>query len=206
MFTVGDRKQAIFGFQGTEPAAFEAARLRFSQRAAEGERPFKGVDLVTNYRSSPAVLDVVDQWIAAGATELMGLDSGEKQPLPFKSAHPGRVELWQPLPVGKALDIADEEEAVEAESEDGEGAPSADSLAAASDPASLRLSRAIADEVQDWIANGKDGRSVAPGDVLILVRRRRDLAARIVARLQSRHVPVAGVDRFALTQPLAVQD
>jgi ATP-dependent helicase/nuclease subunit A len=41
---------------------------------------------------------------------------------------------------------------------------------------------------------------------LILVRRRRDLAARIVARLQSLHVPVAGVDRFSLTQSLAVQD
>src|SRR3546814_10119089 len=31
MFTVGDRKQAIFGFQGTEPAAFEAARIRFGR-------------------------------------------------------------------------------------------------------------------------------------------------------------------------------
>src|SRR3546814_9308343 len=41
---------------------------------------------------------------------------------------------------------------------------------------------------------------------MILVRRRRDLAARIVARLQALHVPVAGVDRFVLTQPLAVQD
>ncbi len=205
MFTVGDRKQAIFGFQGTEPAAFEAARIRFGERAAEGGRPFEDVDLVTNYRSSPAVLDVVDRWIASGATELMGLDSEEPPHLPFKSEHPGRVELWQPLPVGKALEGAEDEIEIE-ESDDGEGAPPADALAAASDPASLRLSRAIADEVQDWIANGKDGRSVAPGDVLILVRRRRDLAARIVARLQSRHVPVAGVDRFALTQPLAVQD
>src|SRR3546814_1617831 len=70
----------------------------------------------------------------------------------------------------------------------------------------MRLARAIADEVQGWIANGRDGRPVAPGDILILVRRRRDLAARIVARLQALHVPVAGVDRFALTQPLAVQD
>ena len=205
MFTVGDRKQAIFGFQGTEPAAFEAARLRFGERAAEGGRPFEDVDLVTNYRSSPAVLDVVDAWIAAGATDLMGLDSDEPPHLPFKSEHPGRVELWQPLPVGKAIDAADEDVEIEP-SEDGEDVPPGDSLRAASDPASLRLSRAIADEVQDWIAHGKDGRSVAPGDVLILVRRRRDLAARIVARLQSRHVPVAGVDRFALTQPLAVQD
>ncbi|QCB53488.1 double-strand break repair helicase AddA [Sphingopyxis sp. PAMC25046] len=202
MFTVGDRKQAIFGFQGTEPAAFEAARIRFGEWAAEGGQPFAEVDLITNYRSSPAVLDVVDAWVAGGGTEAMGLASDEPPHLPFRSAHPGRVELWQPLPVGKAL-------AAEGESEEAgeEGvAEGGDPLAPANDPASLRLSRAIADEVQEWILHGKDGRSVAPGDILILVRRRRDLAARIVARLQSLGVPVAGVDRFALTQPLGVQD
>lgn len=206
MFTVGDRKQAIFGFQGTEPAAFEAARIRFGERAMAGGRPFEDVDLDTNYRSSPAVLDVVDAWIAAGAPELMGLESDEPPHIPadFNRDRAGRVELWEPLPVGKALDAAADDEG---DREDGEeDAAPGDSSAAASDPASLRLSRAIADEVQDWIEHGKDGRSVAPGDILILVRRRRDLAARIVARLQSRHVPVAGVDRFSLTQSLAVQD
>ena len=201
MFTVGDRKQAIFGFQGTEPAAFEAARIRFGEWAADGGQPFAQVDLVTNYRSSPAVLDVVDAWVADGGTELMGLASDEPPHLPFRGAHPGRVELWQPLPVGKALAVDGEgEEAGDEEAERG------DPLAPASDPASLRLSRAIADEVHDWTLHGKDGRSVAPGDILILVRRRRDLAARIVARLQSLGVAVAGVDRFALTQPLGVQD
>jgi len=202
MFTVGDRKQAIFGFQGTEPAAFEAARIRFGEWAEDGGQPFAQVDLVTNYRSSPAVLDVVDAWVAKDGAELMGLASDEPPHLPFRSEHPGRVELWQPLPVGKAL--AADAEGEEASDEDaGEGG---DTLAPASDPASLRLSRAIADEVRDWTLHGKDGRSVAPGDILILVRRRRDLAARIVARLQSLGVPVAGVDRFALTQPLGVQD
>lgn len=202
MFTVGDRKQAIFGFQGTEPAAFEAARIRFGEWAADGGQPFAEVDLVTNYRSSPAVLDVVDAWVAGGGTGLMGLASDEPPHLPFRSGHPGRVELWQPLPVGKALAAGDESEEA-AEDDAGEGG---DPLAPANDPASLRLSRALADEVQGWIEHGKDGRSVAPGDILILVRRRRDLAARIVARLQSLGVPVAGVDRFALTQPLGVQD
>lgn len=206
MFTVGDRKQAIFGFQGTEPAAFEAARRSFARQAIEGDRPFEDVDLDTNYRSSPAVLDVVDAWIAAGAADLMGLDSDEPPHIPadFNRDRAGRVELWAPLPVGRALDV--DGDAAD-ESDDGdEGAAASPGDAAASDPASLRLSRAIADEVQEWIANGKDGRSVAPGDILILVRRRRDLAARIVARLQSLHVPVAGVDRFSLTQSLAVQD
>ena len=202
MFTVGDRKQAIFGFQGTEPAAFEAARLRFGEWAADGGQPFAEVDLVTNYRSSPAVLNVVDAWVGGGGAELMGLANDEPPHEPFRSEHPGRVELWQPLPVGKALAAeADDEEAGDEDAGEGGG-----SLAPASDPASLRLSRAIADEVRDWTLHGKDGRSVAPGDILILVRRRRDLAARIVARLQSLGVPVAGVDRFALTQPLGVQD
>ncbi|GAO76969.1 MULTISPECIES: double-strand break repair helicase AddA [unclassified Sphingopyxis] len=204
MFTVGDRKQAIFGFQGTEPAAFEAARIRFGEWAADGGQPFAEVDLVTNYRSSPAVLDVVDEWVAGGGTGLMGLASDEPPHLPFRSAHPGRVELWQPLPVGKA--IAAEGESEEGADEDMPEEGGGDPLAPANDPASLRLSRALADEVQGWIEHGKDGRSVAPGDILILVRRRRDLAARIVARLQSLGVPVAGVDRFALTQPLGVQD
>ncbi len=206
MFTVGDRKQAIFGFQGTDPMAFEAARRSFAKQAEAAGRPFEDVDLDTNYRSSPAVLDVVDAWIAAGAPERMGLESDEPPHIPavFNRDRAGRVELWEPLPVGKALDAAADDEG---DREDGdEDAAPGESSAAASDPASLRLSRAIADEVQDWIEHGKDGRSVAPGDILILVRRRRDLAARIVARLQSRHVPVAGVDRFSLTQSLAVQD
>lgn len=196
LFTVGDRKQAIFGFQGTEPRAFAAARGLFHALGETGGQPFRQVDLVSNYRSTPAVLTVVDAWLAAGGADAMGLDGDEPPHHPFRSNHAGQVELWQPLPVGKALDAAADE------GDEGEG----DGNAPASDPASMRLARAIASEVQGWIAHGKDGRPVAPGDIMILVRRRRDLAARIVARLQALHVPVAGVDRFALTQPLAAQD
>ncbi|WP_337180334.1 double-strand break repair helicase AddA [Sphingopyxis granuli] len=201
LFTVGDRKQAIFGFQGTEPKAFATARDLFHALGDRAGQAFRQVDLVSNYRSTPAVLEVVDAWLAAGGTAAMGLDGDEPPHRPFRSNQAGQVELWAPLPVGKALDT----EADDAGEAGDEGA-GGDSGAPASDPASMRLARAIADEVRDWIANGKDGRPVAPGDVMILVRRRRDLAARIVARLQALHVPVAGVDRFALTQPLAVQD
>lgn len=199
MFAVGDRKQAIFGFQGTEPAAFAKAKEIFRLYGEGSDRPLTQVDLVSNYRSTPAVLAVADAWLAAGGTKAMGLDGGEPphRPSDARAAHAGQVELWAPLPVGKALD-GEAEDAGEEEGDNG--------TAPASDPASMRLARAIADEVQGWIRHGKDGRPVVPGDIMILVRRRRDLAARIVARLQALHVPVAGVDRFALTQPLAVQD
>src|SRR3546814_7869978 len=89
----------------------------------------------------------------------MGLDGDEPPHRPFRDAHAGQVELWAPLPVGKALDA----EADEAGAEEG-GDEGGDGSAPASDPASMRLARAIADEVQGWIANGRDGRPVAPGD------------------------------------------
>jgi ATP-dependent helicase/nuclease subunit A len=47
---------------------------------------------------------------------------------------------------------------------------------------------------------------VRPEDILILVRRRGDLASLLVARLHAEGVPVAGVDRLLLSAPLAVQD
>ncbi|WP_235303609.1 double-strand break repair helicase AddA [Sphingopyxis sp. MWB1] len=204
LFTVGDRKQAIFGFQGTEPRAFAAARALFEGLGERAGQAFRAVNLLSNYRSTPAVLDLADAWLAAGGAERMGLEGREPPHHPFRKGQAGQVELWRPLPVGKALDAL-AEEAGDGSGEGGEEGGEGGS-APASDPASMRLARAIADEVQDWIAHGRDGRPVAPGDVMILVRRRRDLAARIVARLQALHVPVAGVDRFALTQPLGVQD
>ena len=50
------------------------------------------------------------------------------------------------------------------------------------------------------------GRSLRPEDVMILVKRRGELAQLLVARLYAEGVPVAGVDRLRLSAPLAVQD
>jgi len=50
------------------------------------------------------------------------------------------------------------------------------------------------------------GRPLSPGDILVLVRSRGELASLIVTRLFSAGVPVAGVDRLHLHEPLAVQD
>ena len=49
-------------------------------------------------------------------------------------------------------------------------------------------------------------RPLTPGDILVLVRSRGELASLIVARLFTAGVPVAGVDRLHLHEPLAVQD
>src|SRR6185437_2165425 len=49
-------------------------------------------------------------------------------------------------------------------------------------------------------------RPLTPGDILVLVRSRGELASLVVARLFSAGVAVAGVDLLHLHEPLAVQD
>jgi len=204
MFTVGDRKQAIFGFQGTDPVAFEDARQRFAARAVDGGRPFVPADLTTNFRSAPAVLAFVDRWLMDGGVAAMGIAPPVPHHEAFQgSGKPGRVELWPPLIIApKSRDDGDGDG--DDAGDDGGGGD--DNLHAATDPASLKLASALADRIADWIAHGIDGVQVRPDDILVLVRTRKALAARIVAQLQSREIAVAGVDRFALASPLAVQD
>ena len=68
----------------------------------------------------------------------------------------------------------------------------------------------IARQVKAWLDEPvmleSKGRPLRPEDVMILVKRRGELASLIVARLYAEGVPVAGVDRLRLTAPLAVQD
>lgn len=217
IFTVGDYKQAIFGFQGTSPENFARAKGRVSARilaaqqairAARDNRREPGweaLDLGQSFRTARIVLDFVNRMIDALGFPAFGLDTA---PPPHVGAErPGLVTLWPPAVPASQQGGADEErEAEEAEAEDdGEQGwlPAHDTLLAAR----------IADQVHRWISLEepfvleKGGRRHAgAGDIMVLVRQRKQLAKQIVAKLHARGVPVAGVDRLRLGAPLAVKD
>ena len=201
LFMVGDFKQAIYGFQGSQPQEFIAARNRFRTLAAEAgaiepaARDFKDLSVAQSFRSVPAVLHVVDQTIHTIGAAAMGL---EDDPPPHEAAESnadkaGAVELWPPFSIDDEEE-GDETITVGADRDDGEEKWL--------DVQSRRYAAALADRVHRMIEH--DG--VAPGDVLILLRSRNRLASLIVARLFARGVRVAGVDRLTLSRPLAVQD
>jgi len=109
---------------------------------------------------------------------------------------PGRVTLWAPI----RADEGDDPEAVEQEG--------AETWLPAPE---RRMADRIARQVKQWLDHGhvltKGGkRRAGPGDIMILVRKRRALAGLIVARLHAARVPVAGVDRLRIGAPLAVKD
>ncbi len=192
IFAVGDFKQAIFGFQGTDPIFFAAARERFENAAQEGGRILRRLSLDRSFRSTQTVLAVVDRLIEQIGTERLGLlDAAE----PHESARgdlPGVVTLLKPVSIEGG--IAAEDEGEESWIDD-----------AARDFAT-RLARQVRDWLHEplWLAGR--GRALRPEDVLILVRKRGDLASLIVARLHAEGVAVAGVDRLRLDAPLAVRD
>lgn len=193
LFTVGDFKQAIFGFQGTSPLAYEAARGAFAKKADRIGRELERLALDDNFRSAPPVLSMVDEVFADLGATVMGL---ENMPVRHVSARPelaGSIALWRPIIVEEQASEDNNDE--ETNGEEGW-----------IDTPTRIFADKLAEQVKGWIKDGIDGRAVKPGDVMILVRKRSDLASLIVSKLFEAGVAVAGVDRLRLNAPLAVQD
>lgn len=188
LFSVGDYKQAIFGFQGTDPRHYADAGNEFDVAARTAGRTLTRLSLDRSFRSTPPVLDIVDALLAELGDGALGTDvSGSHE---SARGGPGSVTLLAPLRPPAAEDI------------DGEEAWVAN--------ATRHLASTLAKQVRRWLDDGHvlaaSGRRLTAGDIMILVRKRSDLAALLVARLQAEKVPVAGIDRLRLGAPLAVKD
>ena len=195
LFTVGDHKQAIFGFQGTDPINFRWAEGHFRRRAeviSEIDEieptPFRKLALTASFRSTKPILDFVDA--AIGVMPAPGMGVEEREDHASKVAGPGQVNLWAPTVAG--------------EEDEGEEQWVSDAV--------RNHATRIARQIKAWLDPAdplmleSKGRALRPEDVMILVKRRGELASLVVARLYAEGVPVAGVDRLRLTAPLAVQD
>lgn len=208
LFVVGDYKQAIFRFQGTSPENFEAARLRVKQQLlvlsevlADETRELADLGLGQSYRTALPVLQFVDKAIEHIGPQNFGLVRAPDRHL--GNERPGVVTLWAPVSVNSD-DAADGEDDDTEQGDEGQETW-------LSRPDRMLADR-LARQVREWMDEGfplhkpNPPRKAGPGDVMILVRKRKDLAGLIVARLHAHGVPVAGVDRLRLGAPLAVKD
>jgi ATP-dependent helicase/nuclease subunit A len=205
LFVVGDFKQSIYGFQGSNPQSFvtavrefqaQAANLREAQQPADDRdqlaREFRSLSIAASFRSAQPVLDVVNAVIDSVGHEAMALAEPPPEHRAFHADRPGQVELWLPFAVEESPDESDEGEERWINVRD------------------RYYATALADRIQQMVAEApvlaSTSRPLTPGDILVLVRSRGALASLIVARLFAAGVPVAGVDRLHLHEPLAVQD
>lgn len=198
LFVVGDDKQSIYSFQGAEPQAFGDMRAHFKERLAAMGTPLGEPGLRMSYRSAPAILDFVDRVFEGPAAE--GLTVGDA-PILHKAhrAHDqGRVDLWplvtpEPAPEKPHWSLP------------------VDTVSPAD--TKERLAATVAQHIAHLVGqarlparDGREGRLVAPEDILVLVRQRDRLAQGIIRGLKGHGVPVAGADRLSLAAELAVKD
>ncbi|MPZ09431.1 MAG: double-strand break repair helicase AddA [Kiloniellaceae bacterium] len=203
VFAVGDPKQSIYSFQRADPTEFQRMRDLFRARAQLAQHHWRPVSLAVSFRSTEAVLRMVDAVFAATAAQ-DGVLFGEAEisHRAKRTGEAGLIELWPPAPPAAA---AAEE-------------PWALPLPGRSDSAALlRLARLVAKRIWYWTVSheGADdpacrlearGRRLQPGDIMVLVRRRNAFLTELVRELKRQGVPVAGVDRMNLTEQLAVMD
>jgi ATP-dependent helicase/nuclease subunit A len=195
VFAVGDEKQSIYRFQGAAPELLAEKGRAFELQAAAAGATFRHVPLDVSFRTTQAVLTAVDRVFADPASTPGVATSAEPiRHLAHRVGQAGLVEVW---PVDRPDDVDSGDPWV----------PVAE--AAAASPAE-RLAARIADTIATWIASGErlasQDRPITPGDILILVGRRRPFAPVMVAALERRGIPVAGADRMVLTEQLVVED
>ncbi|MFT8735883.1 MAG: double-strand break repair helicase AddA [Zymomonas mobilis] len=203
IFAVGDFKQAIYGFQGTDPQAFIQAHDEFSDKSQGSGREILDLSLNRSFRSTPPILTVVDNMLADIETHCggIGIDREALQPHQSAKAHlGGAVVLLQPI-----SDYQEEDDNSSSTDNNGEGEDQLEN-------GELELAIRLARQIEAWLDPKKPlylealGRPVQPRDILILVRNRGRLASLIVGCLHAQKIPVAGLDRLTLTTPLAVCD
>jgi ATP-dependent helicase/nuclease subunit A len=193
LFSVGDFKQAIYGFQGTAPERYEAAGVSFSERIGKSGSALNWLTLSQSFRSTPPILDFVNAVIEEAGPESFGIKGAVAAHYGDKP-HIGMVELLEPIsakPNEQDDSVSDEEEDWFSDEKRALAERLADHVKALID-------------AKPWLVS--KGRPLEPGDIMFLLRRRGDMASMLVAQLHERNVPVAGIDRLRLLQPLVVQD
>jgi ATP-dependent helicase/nuclease subunit A len=200
IFVVGDKKQSIYSFQGADPREFDRMKDDFTARLKATDTPLQDMSMGFSFRSSQAILTAVDHTFEN--SEPSGFTPDQPH-IAFKSALPGRVDLWPVIPK------PDKEEKPEWHMPVDVKAPN--------DPAIL-LARQVAAHIHHLIdtkhpipaseaQNGAHPSHPAqPGDFLILVQRRSPLFHEIIRECKTLNLPVAGADRLKVGAELAVRD
>lgn len=196
IFVVGDKKQSIYSFQGADPEGFDRMSNHFSTALNNVDSALFQRDLLFSFRSAQAILRLVDTVFQGPRLEGLG---DQMRHVAFHGNMPGRVDLWPVIEKG----------------EDDKGQWD-DPLDLKSDTHhTKRLAATIAREIQrmtqeEWITVEQDGqrirRRVTEGDVLILVRRRKDLFTALISSCKQLGLRVAGADSMILGNELAVKD
>ncbi len=190
LFVVGDKKQSIYSFQGADAAGFDLKEEEFD-RLLHGR--LRSRELLCSFRSSPAILQVVDKV----CERLDGLGATVARHEAFHEDLPGRVDLLPLVPRPETVQEPPWHHPVDRPVDN---APDI--------VLGTKIAKLVRGLIEREFIHGDDGefRRIGPGDIMILVQRRGLLFEQIIQACKAENVPIAGADRLKIGAELAVRD
>jgi ATP-dependent helicase/nuclease subunit A len=179
LFVVGDDKQSIYSFQGAQPEVFVDVGKEKARALKAIDKPFEDINFTLSFRSTPEVLAAVDHVF----------DTVHES---IRHKQHGRVEVWETIVSPKVEGDEDWTRPVDHV----KSAP-------------LVLAHDIGQVIQNLLSGQKNpatGEKIRPGDILILVRKRKNVMPALAKELKDRGIAVAGADKLILTAHIAILD
>ncbi|WP_299650816.1 double-strand break repair helicase AddA [uncultured Tateyamaria sp.] len=193
IFVVGDKKQSIYSFQGADPREFDRMQMEFGSKLGEVGQKLWDRSLDFSFRSSPAILRLVDKVFQSEP----GAGFGDGEHIAFNANLPGRVDLWPLVPKPEKTTERDWFDPVDRRSHEHQF---------------RTLAMAVAEQIKTLlddgtlIPDGNGARPVQPRDFLILVQRRGGIFPDIIRACKELDLPIAGADRLKVGAETAVRD
>jgi ATP-dependent helicase/nuclease subunit A len=200
IFVVGDKKQSIYSFQGADPSEFDRMREEFRERLKNTDAPLNSMILEYSFRSAEPILRLVDNTFEGA--EASGFVADQKHRA-FKSAMPGRVDLW---PVVEPIKEDDDSPWYEPLDRQGTRHHTAILAARIAHFIKTTIDAKTPLPIEKGFSGEYEARPVHAGDFLILVRGRSRLFAEIIRACKQADLPIAGADRLKVMAELAVRD
>lgn len=197
LFVVGDKKQSIYSFQGADPDEFEKMKTFFKEKIESSKNDFCDIALNISFRSTQAVLDLVNLTLSNPRAVNGVLQKNEEAVhRPARTQEAGLVEVW-PLARYEKKETAKDIWKLPV-------------LQNTSVGTSIKLAQQIASHIKEMLQKKEmllsQNRPIEAGDIMILVQRRNVFVNDLARALKELKIPVAGVDRLVLTEHIAVMD
>ena len=203
LFVVGDEKQSIYSFQGADIKIFANKKEGFeiikTQSISEN---FETINLDKSFRSCEAILNVVDkvlthEKVASAVTNSGNInnhkltrakDFGYFEINELVGSSERKKPTKEPIKWHLPKEYISEDDRKNKE--------------LAAEQVANRVSEILN---RDYVL-ASTGELPKPKDIMILLKKRDELANLIIKKLQSRSIPVSGLDRLQIDESLAIKD
>lgn len=193
-FSVGDKKQSIFSFQGTNIKLFEKYENVFKNKILKNQSPFYNLKLNKSFRSCKNILSVID--IVANKLTGTLIKNSKIEHNPNRDDYDGYIELLPLIKKEKENTNSFTLLVNEIQNKINEKIIMAKIIA-------VKIKSILDNE---YIADKKGyKKKITPKDIMILVRKR-DPIDKIISALTEQGIPVADKDKISISEHIVIED